>query len=115
MAAAIGEAGLVAILLWGSRSPTVVYAVSAAFGFLWLFALPSFTGLLIEVDPARRAVLYIAAAQLAGSAALPSVAALFVTPSDIGGAFRFGLAAFALAVVLTSIRFGGARLVQRRN
>lgn len=89
-----------ALLLFGANM-VFVYMICAAFGFLWLFTLPSFTGWLIELDPSRRAVLALAAAQLLGSAALPSLAALYVRERTVGGAFLFAIAVLAAAAVLS--------------
>ena len=78
----------------------LVYLICAAFGFLWLFSLPSFTGWLIELDPSRRAVLALAAAQLLGSAALPSLASFATNETTVGGAFLFSVYVLALVAAL---------------
>jgi predicted MFS family arabinose efflux permease len=57
--------------------------------------------LLIEVDPTRRAVLHLAAAQLTGSAAGPTLAGLFVTTGRVDGALWTGAAAMTVATLLT--------------
>lgn len=100
---AAGEALLVAMLLAGGGSPAVVHAFSIAFGFLWLFALPSFTGLLIELDPRRRAALYLAAAQMSGSALLPSLAGPWIERVGVDGASWFGIAAFAATIAAIAV------------
>lgn len=96
---AVGEMFLVALLLGSSASGPWIAVAVGAFGFLWLFALPSFTGLLIAIDPQRRSVLYGAAAQLLGSAVIPSVGAGFVKPGDVDGAFYLGMGCFAAAAI----------------
>jgi hypothetical protein len=84
-------------LLRSSASAAVITAAAAAFGFPWMFALPSFTGLLIALDPERRAVLYFAAAQLLGSAVVPMIGASLVGPRDVEGALYLGMGSFAAA------------------
>ena len=94
------QAGVVLGLLHWS-TPAAQFALALAFGFLWLFALPLQTRLLIEVDPTRRAVLHLAAAQLTGSAAGPTLAGLFVTTGRVDGALWTGAAAMTVATLLT--------------
>ena len=55
---AVGEFLLVGFMLRQSGSGDLITLAVAAFGFLWLFALPSFAGMLIAIDPERRAVLF---------------------------------------------------------
>ena len=94
------QSGVVLGLLHWS-TPAAQFALALAFGFLWLFALPLQTRLLIEVDPTRRAVLHLAAAQLTGSAAGPTLAGLFVTTGRVDGALWTGAAAMTVATLLT--------------
>lgn len=103
VACAAGEAALVAVLLAWGGSAMVVYSVSAAFGLLWLFALPSFTGLLIEIDPRRRAALYLAAAQLIGSALLPLIAGPWIDRIGVNGASWIGIAAFLSTILAIAL------------
>ena len=82
------------------------YGWSALFFGLAMFTVPSFTGLLVELDPQRLAVTYTAAAQLIGAAAVPALASLFVRPGAAGGALLTGCGALALngALVLAALR-----------
>ena len=86
------------LLHWSA--PAAQIALALAFGFLWLFALPLQTRLLIDVDPTRRAVLHLAAAQLTGSAAGPTLAGLFVTTGRVDGALWTGVVVLAVAVLM---------------
>jgi hypothetical protein len=86
------------LLHWSA--PAAQVALALAFGFLWLFALPLQTRLLIDVDPTRRAVLHLAAAQLTGSAAGPTLAGLFVTTGRVDGALWTGVTVLAVAVLM---------------
>lgn len=99
--AAVAEALIAIGMLSASGQPLVIYIASAAFGFIWLFTLPSFTGLLIEIDPARRAVLYVVAAQLTGAAALPTLAAMLVTDGNVENAFVLAIATFIVMSALS--------------
>lgn len=77
-ACALAGALLTALFFLGRDSAAAIIAVSIAFGFVWLFTLPFFAGWLIEIDPGRRAVLYLTAFQLGGAALLPSLAGVAV-------------------------------------
>ena len=83
--------------------PSAQVALALAFGFLWLFAMPLQTRLMIDVDPTRRAVLHLAAAQLAGSAAGPALAGMFVTTGRVDGALWTGVVVLAIATLLMGI------------
>lgn len=71
-----------------------------AIGFVWLFTLPFFAGWLIEIDPGRRAVLYLTAFQLGGAALLPSLAGVAVGRFSVDAALIFSGAIF---LVLASV------------
>jgi predicted MFS family arabinose efflux permease len=86
------------LLHWSAQAAQI--ALALAFGFLWLFALPLQTRLLIDVDPSRRAVLHLAAAQLAGGAAGPTLAGLFVTAGRVDGALWTVVVVLAFAVFM---------------
>jgi predicted MFS family arabinose efflux permease len=100
--ASVAQAAVVLGLLHWS-APTAQLALALAFGFLWLFALPLQTRLLIDADPARRIVLHLAAAQLAGSAAGPTLAGLFVTPGRVDGALWTGIVMFLVSALLSAL------------
>ena len=93
---AIAGAGLVAAFYFARGSAGAIIAVSIAFGFVWLFTLPFFAGWLIEIDPGRRAVLYLTAFQLGGAALLPSLAGIAVGAYTIDAALIFAGSAFLL-------------------
>lgn len=99
-ACALAGALLIALFLFGRGSATAILAVSIAFGFVWLFTLPFFAGWLIEIDPGRRAVLYLTAFQLGGAALLPSLAGVAVSSFSVDAAMIFSGAIFcALAAM----------------
>jgi predicted MFS family arabinose efflux permease len=98
---ALQIAVVLGLLHWGTPAAQLVLAL--AFGFLWLFALPLQTRLLIDVDPTRRAVLHLAAAQLTGSAAGPSLAGLFVTTGRVDGALWTGVVVLAVSGLMIGI------------
>jgi DHA1 family inner membrane transport protein len=103
IACAIAGAGLVAAFYLGRSSTGAIIGVSIAFGFVWLFTLPFFAGWLVEIDPGRRAVLYLTAFQLGGAALLPSLAGIAVGAYSINAAFAFAAAAFLLLAVAASL------------
>ena len=109
MTGALQIAVVLGLLHWSA--PAAQVALALAFGFLWLFALPLQTRLLIDVDPTRRAVLHLAAAQLTGSAAGPSLAGIFVTTGRVDGALWTGVAVLAVAVLMigSAVRRPGDR------
>jgi len=83
--------------------PLAQVGLALAFGFLWLFALPLQTRLLIEVDPARQVVLHLAAVQLSGSAAGPLLAGLFVTAGRVDGALWTGVVVLVASALLMGL------------
>jgi predicted MFS family arabinose efflux permease len=85
-------------LFHGSAAAIIV--ISMAFGFVWLFTLPFFAGWLIEIDPARRAVLYLTAFQLGGAALLPSLAGVAVGRFGIDAMLVFSGTIFVVLAVV---------------
>ncbi|MGN6595078.1 MFS transporter [Sphingopyxis terrae] len=96
VACAIAAAALVGAFYLARGSAAAIITVSIAFGFVWLFTLPFFAGWLIEIDPGRRAVLYLTAFQLGGAALLPSLAGAVVGAYSINAALAFAGCAFLL-------------------
>lgn len=102
-ACALVGALLVALFFLGRDNATAILAVSMAFGFVWLFTLPFFAGWLIEIDPGRRAVLYLTAFQLGGAALLPSLAGVAVGSSSVDAALIFSGAIFLMLAAVPLI------------
>lgn len=99
-ACALAGALLVALFFVGRGNATAILAVSIAFGFVWLFTLPFFAGWLIEIDPGRRAILYLTAFQLGGAALLPSLAGVAVGSFSVDAAMIFSGAIFVMLAVV---------------
>lgn len=89
-------------VLWSGPGRGVFVACVAAFGFLWLFALPFQTLLLVRLDPTRRAAMQLGAAQLLGSSAGPLAASLVVGEGPVRRALLLSAACLALALALIS-------------
>lgn len=104
-ACAIAGASIVLMLHLFRGNAAAIIALSLAFGFVWLFTLPFFAGWLIEIDPARRAILYLTAFQLGGSALLPSIAGALVGVWSVNAALVFSGIIFLL-VSLIAATFG---------
>jgi DHA1 family inner membrane transport protein len=104
---ALAGALLVALFYLGRGSAEAIIAVSVAFGFVWLFTLPFFAGWLIEIDPGRRAVLYLTAFQLGGAALLPSLAGVVVGRYSVDAMLIFSAAIF---VTLSLVAWGYAKV-----
>lgn len=91
---------------------TLLLALTAALGFIWLFATPFLVPLTIEADPTRRAALLIGGAQLVGGSLGPLFASLCVTDTDVRGALAFSATfvtaagAIILALHMTRARAG---------
>jgi len=92
---------VVGLLHWSG--PVTQVGLALAFGFLWLFALPLQTRLLIDVDPTRQVVLHVAAVQLSGSAAGPLVAGLFVSAGRVDGALWTGVVVLIASALLMGL------------
>jgi len=89
--------------LWSGPGRGLFIACVAAFGFLWLFALPFQTLLLIRIDPTRRASMQLGAAQLLGSSAGPLAASLVVGDGPVRRALALSGVCLALALALISL------------
>lgn len=98
---ALTGALLVALFFVSRGNATAILAVSIAFGFVWLFTLPFFAGWLIEIDPGRRAVLYLTAFQLGGAAFLPSLAGVAVGSFSVDAALIFSGAIFLMLAAVS--------------
>ena len=109
-ACALAGAFLIALFFVGRSNATAILAVSVAFGFVWLFTLPFFAGWLIEIDPGRRAVLYLTAFQLGGAALLPSLAGVAVGSFSVDAALIFSGAIF---LILAAVTFLGKATIRR--
>lgn len=109
-ACALAGALLIALFFAGRGNSTAILAVSMAFGFIWLFTLPFFAGWLIEIDPGRRAVLYLTAFQLGGAALLPSLAGIAVGSYSVDAALIFSGAIF---LILAAVTFWGKATIRR--
>lgn len=103
IACAMTAATLVGAFYLVRGNATALILVSIGFGFIWLFTLPFFAGWLIEIDPGRRAVLYLTAFQLGGAALLPSLAGVAVGAYSIDAALAFAGCAFLFLAVTASL------------
>jgi hypothetical protein len=90
-------------ILWSGPGRVPFVASVAVFGFLWLFALPFQTLLLIRIDPTRRAAMQLGAAQLLGSSAGPLAASLVVGEGPVRRALALSGVCLALALGLISV------------
>jgi DHA1 family inner membrane transport protein len=96
-------------VLWSEPGRGLFVACVAAFGFLWLFALPFQTLLLIRIDPTRRAAMQLGAAQLLGSSAGPLAASLVVGDGEVRRALILSAVCLAAALTLISLLASRAR------
>ena len=81
--------GLLAIMAVSSSAAAFVVA-TAAFGFLWLFALPFQIPIVIAADPSRRAAMLIGGAQLTGSSLGPLLAGVLIGDRHVAHVLWFG-------------------------
>ena len=100
IACALAAAVSAMLFLTVGDDSVAILAVSVVFGFFWLFTLPFFAGWLIEIDPSRRAVLYITAFQLGGAALLPSLAGIAVGRFSVDAAMVFSAGVFLVLAAL---------------
>ena len=96
-------------VLWSGPGRGLFIACVAVFGFLWLFALPFQTLLLIRIDPTRRAAMQLGAAQLLGSSAGPLAASLVVGDGEVRRALALSAVCLAAALTLISLLASRAR------
>lgn len=81
--------GLLAIMAVPPSAAAFVVA-TAAFGFLWLFALPFQIPIVIAADPSRRAAMLIGGAQLTGSSLGPLLAGVLIGDRHVAHVLWFG-------------------------
>jgi hypothetical protein len=87
----------------------VFIAATAAFGFLWLFAMPFQIPVLIAADPSRRSAELVGGAQLAGASLGPLLAARLVSDGDVDYVLSLGTVTLAVALLLTVAAVIGRR------
>ena len=102
IAVGAANAAILAVFLSGPGSVGFMGAV-ALFGFLWLFALPFLTLLLIQADPTRRAAMQLGTAQLLGSSFGPLAASMVVGDGDVRRAVALSAVLLLAAVTLLSL------------
>lgn len=101
LAASAGS--LLVLAVTGATSTPVVFVVAtAAFGFLWLFAMPFQVPLVIAADPSRRAAALVGGAQLVGSSAGPFLASLLVHDEHVGTVLWFGATCILVSLAFTT-------------
>lgn len=98
MAAMVALIGVYAVL----PSAPVFLAVSAAFGFLWIFSAPYLTPMAIEADPSRRAAMLGPGATLLGCSAGPFLASMVVSDHDVRGALALGAAIALIGILIVA-------------
>jgi len=96
-------------VLWGGPDPALFMGAVAVFGFLWLFALPFQTLLLIQADPTRRAAMQLGTAQLLGSSFGPLAASMVVGDGDVRRAIALSAVLLLAAVGLISLLAASGR------
>ncbi|KEA64100.1 Permeases of the major facilitator superfamily [Marinobacterium lacunae] len=84
----------------------------ALFGFAWLFTMPFYVSLALQVDPSGRVALLIPAMQLTGSASGPLAVSLAVDSDGVGIVPAFS-AAFSVSVLTLTVL--GYRWISRRT
>lgn len=96
-------ADLALLAVFTSLPGAVVFlAVSAGFGFIWLFLMPFLVPMTIEADPTRRSAILLGGAQLLGGSLGPLLASALVTDADARGALAFGAGCLVLAMGLVA-------------
>ncbi|TAJ72439.1 MAG: MFS transporter [Phenylobacterium sp.] len=96
-------------VLWSGPDPALFMGAVAVFGFLWLFALPFQTLLLIQADPTRRAAMQLGTAQLLGSSFGPLAASMVVGDGDVKRAIALSAVLLMAAVGLISLLAASGR------
>lgn len=97
--AAVAALNLALLAIMGAPpSATWFVVATAAFGFLWLFAMPFQVPALIAADPSRRAAVLIGGAQLVGSSLGPVLGGLLVSDADVAPVLAFGAACLVAGV-----------------
>lgn len=90
--------GLLMVMALTSSALWFVTA-TAAFGFLWLFAMPFQVPAVVAADPTRRAAVLIGGAQLVGSSLGPFAAGRLIAETDVAPVLSFGAACLVIGVI----------------
>lgn len=98
--------GLLAVLGLAPGA-SLFFIVVAVHGFFWLFVMPYQVLLLIDIDPTRRAALFLSATQLLGASSGPYLASLFVSDQDVRGALGVGAACIVISMVTMMVLHAG--------
>lgn len=94
-------AGLLACWLLFLKSDLLLFSVAVLIvSFLWRFIMPFQIGLTASVDPSRRTVLLVPAAQLIGAALGPIAASVFASGKDASMVPLFGAGCLILSLSL---------------
>lgn len=83
----------------------VFLAISGLFGFLWMFASPFYTPLVIHADPTRRAAMFGSGAALLGCAAGPFLASLLVGESDVRQCLTLGIGLLGVSLIIVILLY----------
>lgn len=106
----VGVANLVLIAVMATTVSAFTFLTAvAAFGFLWLFALPFQVPVVIAADPSRGAASLIGGAQLIGSSVGPFMAALLLRPGTVLSVLWFGAGCIAVGLALTVMAAGNGK------
>lgn len=84
---------------------SIFLAISALFGFLWMFASPFYTPLVIHADPTRRAAMFGSGAALLGCAAGPFLASLLVSDSDVRQCLTLGIGLLGISLIIVILLY----------
>lgn len=104
-----GFNALILAVLWSAPGAPLFMGAVAVFGFLWLFALPFLTLLLIQADPSRRAAMQLGTAQLLGSSFGPLAASVVVADGEVRRAIALSAVLLIAAVGLISLLAASGR------
>jgi MFS transporter, DHA1 family, inner membrane transport protein len=88
-------------LIWLSNPPSWIFILcTGIFGFCWFFFVPFQMSLIVELDPSRRSVIFISAADAFGAGAGPAIVSLAVSGTNVSGAIALGGAFFAAGLLM---------------
>lgn len=106
VASGVAICGAIGALLMTGPQGLAGWTLMIDFGLAWMIGTPALSGLLLEVDPARRSLPYGASAQLAGAAILPTAVGEVMAARGLDAVLATSCVLVAMALLGVGLALG---------
>lgn len=103
---------IVMVLLASDPASASGWALLFGFGLVWMLGTPALSGLLLALDPSRKALPFAASAQLLGAALIPTLTGELLAAEGMDRVLQGGTAITAVALILLGL---GIVLVRKQG